>query len=154
MGAFEVSLGFCLGRFLGNFASEHRLGLVVAEVLFVLDAELKLKRRPDVAFVSYGRWPTRTIPRTEAWDVVPDLAVEIISATNLAEEIDNKLTDYFAAGVKLVWVIFPESGRVYVHTAPKQVRVFDRNDELDGGDVLPGFRLLIAALYEPLTKPE
>jgi Uma2 family endonuclease len=153
MGAFEVSLGSCLGRFLGNFASQHRLGLVVVEVLFVLDAELNLKRRPDVAFVSYGRWPTQTIPRTEAWNVVPDLAVEIISATNLAEEIDNKLTDYFAAGVTLVWVIFPESRRVYVYTAPKQVRVLDGGDELDGGDVLPGFRLPIAALYAALTKP-
>jgi Uma2 family endonuclease len=154
MGAFEVSLGFELGRILGNYASERRLGLVVAEVLFVLNAEAELRRRPDVAFVSYGRWPTRTIPRTEAWDVVPDLAVEIISATNLAEHVDDKLTDYFQAGVRLVWVIYPSSGRIYVHSAPKQVRILDRNDELDGGDVLPGFRVRIAALYEPLTKPE
>src|SRR3989442_6544790 len=95
MGAYEVSLGSCFLRLLGSFASDHRLGLVVAEVLFVLDAERNLRRRPDVAFVSYGRWPTRTIPRTEAWDVMPDLAVEIVSATNSAEEIDNKLTDYF-----------------------------------------------------------
>ena len=53
------------------------------------------KRRPDVAFVSYARWPTSIVAREPAWNVVPDLAIEILSPTNLAEEIDRKMTDYF-----------------------------------------------------------
>jgi Uma2 family endonuclease len=154
MSALAVSLAAALLRYMANFVWEHKLGIAVPEMLFVLDAGHKLKRRPDVAFVSYAHWPDRTPPDTEAWNVVPDLAVEIVSPSNLAKEIDTKITDYFAAGVKLVWVVYPTSGRVYVHSSPKHVRVLGRDEELDGGDVLPGFRLPIAALYEALTKPD
>jgi Uma2 family endonuclease len=153
MGAFETALASALAYYLGPFALQHKLGLVVTETLFVLDAHRNLKRRPDVAFVSYPRWPDDQVPRAEAWDVVPDLAVEVISPTNLAEEIDDKLTDYFAAGVRLVWVLFPVSGRLYVYQSPERVTGLDRSDELNGGDVLPGFRLPVAALFEAVRKP-
>jgi Uma2 family endonuclease len=154
MGAFETALASALAYYLGPFALQHKLGLVVTETLFVLDAHRNLKRRPDVAFVSYPRWPDDQVPRAEAWDVVPDLAVEVISPTNLAEEIDDKLTDYFAAGVRLVWVLFPVSGRLYVYQSPERVTGLDRSDELNGGDVLPGFRLPVAALFEAVRKPK
>lgn len=154
MGAFETVLAWLLSFHLGQFALQHRLGLVMTETLFVLDAERNLKRRPDVAFVSYPRWREDQVPRAEAWDVVPDLAIEVISPSNLAEEIDDKITDYFAAGVRLVWVLFPTSGRVYVYQSPERVTGLERSDELDGGDVLPGFRLPIAALFEAVRKPE
>lgn len=153
MGAFETVLASALAYHLGHFALEHKLGVVARETLFVLEAQRNLKRRPDVAFVSYPRWPEDHVPRAEAWDVVPDLAVEVISPTNLAEEIDDKLTDYFAAGVQLGWVLFPVSGRVYVYQSPERVTGWDRSDELEGGDVLPGFRLPVAALFEAVTKP-
>ncbi len=153
MSALAVSLAAALLRDMANFVWEHKLGIAVPEMLFVLDAGHKLKRRPDVAFVSYARWPEPMPPETEAWDVVPNLAVEIVSPTNLATEIDAKITDYFAAGVKLVWVVYPRSGRVYVYTSPKDVSLVSRDEELHGGEVLPGFRLRIAALYEALTKP-
>jgi Uma2 family endonuclease len=62
--------------------------------------------------VPYGRRPSAVVARAPAWNVVPDLAVEIGSPTNLAEEIDNKITDDFQPGVCLVWVFHPHSGRV------------------------------------------
>jgi Uma2 family endonuclease len=153
MGAFETALAWMLSFYLGQFVLQQKLGLVMTETLFVLDAQRNLKRRPDVVYVSYTRWPEDHVPRTEAWDVVPDLAVEVISRTNLAEEIDTKITDYFAAGVRLVWVLFPESGRVYVYQSIERVTVLARTDELEGGDVLPGFRLPIATLFEAVTRP-
>jgi Uma2 family endonuclease len=153
-GAFETVLASALAYYLGRFALEHKLGLVVPQTLFVLDAQRNLKRRPDVAFVSYPRWPDDQVPRAEAWNVVPDLAVEVISPTNLAEEIDDKITDYFAAGVRLVWVLFPGSGRVYVYQSPERVTGLERSGEVDGGDVLPGFRLPVAALFEAVKRPE
>jgi Uma2 family endonuclease len=153
MGAFETVLASALTYHLGSFALQHKLGVVATETLFVLNALRNLKRRPDVAFVSYSRWREDRVPRAEAWDVVPDLAVEVISPTNLAEEIDDKITDYFGAGVRLVWVLFPVSGRVYAYESPDRVSVLGRSDELDGVDVLPGFRLLIATLFEAVTRP-
>jgi Putative restriction endonuclease len=78
-------------------------------------AARNLNRRPDVAFVSYAPWTTSVMAREPAWNVVPDLAIEIVSPTNLAEEIDRKITDYIQAEVRLVWVFYPDSGRVYVY---------------------------------------
>jgi Uma2 family endonuclease len=94
------------------------------------------------------------VARESAWNVVPDLAVEIVSLTNLAEEIDGKVTDYFQSGVQLVWVFYPDTGRVYVYQSPTQVSILERTDTLGGGEVLPGFQLPIVQLYEAVTKPE
>jgi len=154
MGAFETVLASWLCHLLNSFAGGRKLGLAVSEVLFVLNAQRNLRRRPDVAFVSYARWPTAVVAREAAWNVVPDLAVEVVSPTNLAEEIDSKITDYFQSGVRLVWVFYPDSGRVYVYQSPTQVSIVERTDTLDGGEVLPGLRLPMAQLYEAVTKPE
>lgn len=154
MGAFETVLASWLCFLINSFAVDKKLGLAVNEVLFILNASRDLKRRPDVAFVSYARWPTAVVQRTPAWDVVPDLAVEIVSPANLAEGIDNKITDYFKSGVRLVWVFYPDSGRVYAYRSPTQVRILERNDALDGDEVLPGLQLPIVRLYEAVSKPE
>ena len=111
------------------------------EMLFVLDEARNLQRRPDVAFVSYPRWPDKKVPSTAAWDVVPDLAVEVISPTNSAEEIETKVTDYFAAGVQAVWVLYPETGHLHVFDSSRSCTVIQRSEEVDGGAVLPGFKL-------------
>ena len=154
MGAFETVLASWLCHLLNSFAVGRKLGLAVSEVLFVLNAQRHLQRRPDVAFVSYARWPTSVVAREPAWNVVPDLAIEVVSPSNLAEEIDRKITDYFQAGVRLVWVFYPDSGRVYVYRSPTQVSILERTDTLDGGEVLPGLQLPIVQWYEAVTRPE
>lgn len=153
MGAYEVGLAAVLWESLAPFARSNKLGLVVSEMLFVLDAEQDLKRRPDLAFVSYDRWPDSTISRAEAWDTVPDLAVEIISRSNSAEAVDDKIVEYFRAGARQVWVLYPDSGRVYVYRSATDVKIIERDNELDGGDLLPGFRLQIQSLFDALVKP-
>jgi Uma2 family endonuclease len=149
MGAFETVLASWLCFLINSFAAGKKLGLAVNEVLFVLNASRDLKRRPDVAYVSYGRWPSAVIERAPAWNVVPDLAVEIVSPSNLAEEIDNKITDYFQSGVRLVWVFYPDSGRGYVYRSLTQVSILERTDTLDGGEVLPGFRYPLPNCTKP-----
>ena len=154
MGAFETVLASWLCHLLNSFAVGRKLGLAVSQVLFVLNAQQNLQRRPDVAFVSYARWPTSVVAREPAWNVVPDLAIEVVSPSHLAEEIDRKITDYLQAGVRLVWVFYPDSGRVYVYQSPTQVSILERTDTLDGGEVLPGLQLPIVQLYEAVTRPE
>jgi Uma2 family endonuclease len=153
MGAFETILASWLCYLINTFSVERKLGLAVSEVLFVLDSNRDLRRRPDVAFVSYARWPDPVVARENAWNVAPDLAVEIVSPTNLAEEIDSKVTDYFHAGVRLVWVVYPDSGLVYFYQSPTQVMVLEHTNTLTGGDVLPGLQLPIERLYEAVTRP-
>jgi len=66
MGAFETVLASWLCYVINSFAAGKKLGLAVNEVLFVLYAARNLNRRPDVAFVSYARWPTAIMAREPA----------------------------------------------------------------------------------------
>ena len=130
-------------------ADENRLGRVVSETLFLLDASRGLKRRPDLAFVSVERWPRgRRVPRAECWEVVPDLAVEFVSLTNSADQVLEKVEEYFRSSVRLVWVVYPSTNKVYVYDSPTSVRILQVGDDLDGGTVLPGFRLALAELFQ------
>lgn len=154
MGALAGLLASILVTELNSFARPKRLGLAVSEVLFRLDQNGPA-RRPDVAFVVAARWPYTT-PLTEdpaAFDIVPDLAVEVISPTNTADEVAGKVRDHFFAGVHLVWIIYPRLRLIYVHDSPEQVRILSEKHELDGGTVLPGFRLSLAALFAASVVP-
>ncbi len=149
MGVYETNVTWVLLGYLSHFIRAHNLGRAGQEMLFVLDLTRGLKRRPDGAFVSYARWPkNRRVPRAEAWDVVPNLALEVVSTSNSAEEILVKVHEYFRAGVELVWVIYPEVEEIYVYRSATDPHVLTRADELDGGDVVPGFRLPVATLFE------
>jgi Uma2 family endonuclease len=149
MGAYQILIASDLMRHLGNFAEKHALGRAVAEMLFLLDRTTDLQRRPDVAVVSYRRWPReRKVPTSNAWEVVPDLAVEIVSPTNTADAILAKIREYFQAGVTRVWVVYPTEQQVYVYESPVHNRILTPSDELEAEDVLPGFRLRVAALFD------
>jgi Uma2 family endonuclease len=149
LGAHEGWMASFLGQSMGYVATTNRMGRVVTEVLFMLAADQRLRRRPDVAFVSSERWPlNRPVPREAAWDVIPEIAVEITSPTDLIDDLMDKLEEYFAAGVRLVWVVYPKHRRVYAHESSTSVRILRVGDDLDGGAVLPGFRMALGTLFE------
>jgi len=148
LGIFECFLAAQLVRFLGSFVAEKRKGRVVGEGLFLLDSATKLQLRPDVAFVSHERWPaSRRVPFAESWSVIPDLAVEVVSKSNTADEIMNKMDEYFRAGVRVVWIVYPRQALVHVHTSLTSSRIVDRAGVLDGAPVLPDFRLPLSELF-------
>jgi Uma2 family endonuclease len=151
MGAHETLIASALMWFLQTFAKPQRLGRAAVETLFEL--AVGRERRPDVAFVSSQRWPpNRLAPRGDkAWKVIPNLAVEVVSPTNTADEALVKIHEYFQAGVELVWVIYPEPGEVYIYESPVIVSVLTGMDVLRGGKVLPGFQLPLAELFENET---
>jgi Uma2 family endonuclease len=122
-----------------------------------LAADRSRNRRPDVAFVTFDRWPEdRPMPyRGNPVDVVPDLVVEVASPTDDAEDLVAKAHEYLEAGVRLVWLVYPRSRVVYAYESPTAVRVFTATDDLDGGTVLPGFRAPMAQLFPPaIPEPE
>ncbi len=134
---------------MGPFARSDRLGRVATETLFLIDRARDLKRRPDLAFVSDRRWPLRRrIPQTEAWEVMPDLAVEVVSESNSADAVVITIEDYFRAGAKKVRVIDPVVSEVYVYDAPTRVRILPPGDDLDGEDLLPGSRVAVSTRFE------
>jgi Uma2 family endonuclease len=155
MGAHELWLATELVVYLRNFARQHQLGRAVQEMLFDFTALVQRKRRPDVAFVSYERWPRqRPVPHAEAWEVVPNLVVEVISPSDKGNDILDKLAEYFRIGVECVWVIFIFQQQVYIYESPTQVRILTHADELYGEPVLPHFRLPLATLFEDIEVAE
>jgi Uma2 family endonuclease len=149
MSAYASFIAFRLADILSDFARPKKLGLAVCEVLFHLAGLLDRNRRPDAAFVSCERWPLgRAIPVAEnAWDVVPDLAIEVVSPSDQADDLMEKIEEYFRAGVKLVWVVYPIRRLVYVFESMQKVHGLDVHSELDGGTLLPGFRLPLKELF-------
>ena len=143
-----------LARLLSNYSVERGIGEAHPEILFKLPLNRDRNRKPDVAFVPYARWPrTRKIPSTNAWDVLPDLCVEVVSPNDLAEENRTKVEEYLEAGVRLVWVVYPRQRVVDVYESGGGVRVLRRDDVLDGGAVIPGFAVKLSDLI-PDTAPE
>ena len=139
---------------LGTFADEHGLGTVVSETLFILDAEQDRRRRPDVAFVSARQWPlSREFPEAGDWEIVPDLAVEVVSPTDELSDMVSKLREYFEYGVKRVWVILPVQRQVYVDESPTQVRILPCDETLSGEELVPGFTFPLSELFARPATP-
>lgn len=104
-------------------------------------------RLPDVSYTS----PERVPPRGERGRVAqwaPDLAIEVLSESNTKREMDRKLGEYFASGVRLVWYVDPPTRTIRVFTAPDAATELGEDDTLDGGDVLPGFELAVRELFD------
>lgn len=143
-------LAFDIAFELESFARARKSGRAGTEQLFLLNPQTKLQRRPDVYFVSFERWPAnQRLPIPDAWPVVPNLAVEVISPSNLSVTVLEKVEEYFQAGVERVWVVYPGLKRFYVYESPTNIRVLTEADTLDGGPVLPGFQLPLTNLFGP-----
>lgn len=104
--------------------------------------------QPDVAFVSIERLP---FPDRHTVKVAPDLAVEVYSKSDSNYSTEDKVKDYLAAGVKLVWVVRPINQLIEVYRPNEdEPIVYGVRKELDGGEVLPGFKLRVADIFRNL----
>ena len=146
MSFLAALLAAALASSLHEFVSARNLGLVVGA-----DAAVRLLpglvRIPDVSFVSWDRLPGRKVPKDPIPDVVPDLAIEVLSPSNTKGEMVLKHRDYFDAGVRLAWLVDPETRTVAVYTAADRFTTLDASRTLDGGEVLPGFALNLGMLF-------
>jgi Uma2 family endonuclease len=148
VGVEQVSIASRLVGFLTIFLFPRRPGRLVSEMLFHL-ADNRPERRPDVAYVSATRWPPRRkTPRTDAWSVVPELAVEVVSPTKTFGEIHGKIHEYFRAGVLLVWVVSTILEQVHVYTSPTERKILTRAELLRGDPVFPGFEPPLRDLFD------
>jgi Uma2 family endonuclease len=155
MSAREIHLASTLFRMLSNFAWNHELGHVESEMLFLLNPLKNLQRRPDLAFVSFERWPrNRRVPSDPAWKVVPNLAIEIISPKNLAHDVMQKIEDYFESGVQRVWAIYPNTSKVYDYDSSSAVRILTPEHSIDGGTLLQGFQVPLKDLLDIGTEQD
>jgi Uma2 family endonuclease len=147
----ESSLGAELIYRLHEFLEVKPLGEVVGAD-GMMQISPNLLRIPDVAFVSTERFPGGRLPTEQVPEIVPDLAVEVLSPSNTAGEMRRKLEEYFRAGVRLVWFVDRIDRTVTVYTAPNASETLGEGDTLDGGAVLPGFGLPLTKLFRKLPQ--
>jgi Uma2 family endonuclease len=134
-------------RYLFEYVEAHKLGVVLAaETGFVLTRDPDTVLAPDVAFVRNER-----VPPEEAQDrfarLAPDLAVEIVSPSDRGPDVHEKVMEYLEAGVRLVWIVHPRPHTVTLYTPDRTGRILTESEALDGGEVLPGFRLALTSLF-------
>ena len=129
--------------YLRSYVRENRLDAMVFVNSGFTVEECVL--RPDVAFLSAGRVPA---DQTKASPVPPDLAVEIISPSDVSQRIVEKAFAYLEAGTQIVWVLQPVSKTVTVYRSETDITLLMPSDTLTGEDVIDGFSCQVAEFFE------
>jgi Uma2 family endonuclease len=104
---------------------------------------------PDASFIHRGRLPN-DVPPDGHVQIAPDMALEVVSPSNGAEDLMQKILEYLHAGVRLVWVVYPNCRTVLVYRPDNSVSLLKPDNELDGEDVIPGFACRVAELFEEI----
>jgi Uma2 family endonuclease len=146
VGTYESFLAATIVRILGQYVTDHDLGIVLGA-----DGMLRLApglvRIPDVSFIAWDRIPGRRIPEQAIADLCPSLAVEVLSRSNTRQEMDLKLREYFACGSRSVWMVDPAPEEIRVYVNPERCQVFSRPASLTDLPLLSGFELPLDQLF-------
>ena len=147
VGFVESMIAFRIAYLIGLIIIPRKLGVAT-----VADGTIRLIRQqvrmPDVAYFPFARLPDGRVPNVPIPAIVPDLAVEVLSESNARREMELKLTEYFEAGTRLVWYVDPPTRTVAVYTAPGEPTTLTDADRLTGGDVLAGFDVAVADVFD------
>jgi Uma2 family endonuclease len=139
-----------LDRLLGQHAFLNKLGATLtAEPSFRLSRDPDTVRVPDIAFIRRDRLRRRD-RREACWPGAPDLAVEVLSPNDTPSEVDEKVSAWLDAGAAMVWVVNPAARSVTVSRRSAPIQTLTEQDELDGQDVVPGFRCRVSEIFETL----
>jgi Uma2 family endonuclease len=145
-GLEQEDVGAVLTTHLVNYVHPRRLGRV-----YTSQAGFRMPngdvRSPDVSFVRMEKLPGGRSPQ-KFGEFPPDLAVEILAPEETPKDYARKVQEYLAWGVTLVWLIDLNTRTVWVYRKERKPKRLSENDELDGEDVIPGFRLPVARLFE------
>ena len=136
-----------LAALLWNFIRAQRLGRLVASDSGVwLERDPDTVREPDIAFFSAEKVPPG-VRVTGYSETVPDLVVEVHSPSDSMREVHDKARMWLSYGVRLVWVVHPDTRTIDVHHQEHRVSMLTETDALDGADVLPGFSCAVSDLF-------
>jgi Uma2 family endonuclease len=142
------ALGIRIARLIGNFVDGRGLGYVTGENGgYILRSHPDTVIAPDVGFIQSARYP-HGLPDRGYLDIRPDLAVEVISPNDEPADMRRKQRLYDQAEVPLVWWVDPKAQSVTVRRANADPVTLTSGDELDGGEILPGFRLAVSDIFD------
>ena len=146
MGYWESVLAIELAGLLRDFVKPRKLGTLAGEA-GMLRLSPGLVRIPDLSFISRARLAHHRRARAPILPLAPDLAIEVVSEGNTRREMARKVSEYFASGCRLVWLVDPRTRTVAVYTSTAKPIMLTEKQVLTGGDVLPGFRLPLRKLF-------
>ncbi len=129
---------------LGSYILRHRLG-------FIFDAQTgfrprKNMRAPDFSFVSREKLPQGKLPKGFG-RVPPDLAVEVLGLNETFADYEEKIAEYLSWGVRLIWLVDPNTETVMVVRQNGERQVLKGKDVLSGEDVVPGFKIRVKSIF-------
>jgi Uma2 family endonuclease len=132
---------------LHTFVRRRKLGRVLSgEVGIYTGRDPDTVRGADVAYISNER--LAQVQSHSYLDVAPELIVEVMSPDDRWYDINDKLTEYFGIGVQVVWVADPQRKQVHVYRSLTEIEILSVEDTLSGGEILPGFDVAVAELFE------
>jgi Uma2 family endonuclease len=130
---------------LGGYVEANQLGgYYTPDTTFKIG---KNNRLPDIGFVAAERFPEKGEPEG-SWQIVPDLAIGMISPKDVWGKVNQKKREYFAAGVREVWLISLEGREAQLWTSPFTVKIVNETEELFSETLLPGFRCRLGDLFQ------
>ena len=135
-----------IGSALLAFVDKQDLGEVMVESGYIVERGPDTVRGPDVSFMSKQR-----LPPDESGTLIdgaPDLVVEVVSPSDSAGQVEEKTNQYFRAGARQVWWVYPITRSVIVHNPDGSARRYGESDTIQGGDVLPGLSLPVNRFFE------
>jgi Uma2 family endonuclease len=141
-GRLQVRLAYLLAKFLNGL----KLGELISESGFVLGQDPDVLRGPDLAFVRAER--LAGVPDTGWIPFAPDLAIEIISPSESARDIDRKVHQYLGAGTQAVWVVYPDTQSIHVFEPGGVARIVEGGTMLESQGALPGFAIAANTIFE------
>jgi Uma2 family endonuclease len=133
---------------LGQFVRERKLGeIYAAETGFKLRSNPDTVRAPDIAVIRQAR-VVEVGNLKGYWPGAPDLAVEVLSPDDRVGEVEEKVSEWLAAGSIQVWIVSPRLRSVTIYRSLSEIETLTENDILDGGEIVPGFQISIAGIFE------
>ena len=137
---------------LSNYTRQHGLGAVFGESCgYELARFPHTVRAPDASFVRAERLPADGV-QPGPFKFAPDLAIEVLSPSTRASDLEEKLHDYTVAGTSLVWIVDPIRRTIMTIASDAPVRWLSEGDTLDGGTVIPGFACPVAEVFEGIAR--
>ncbi len=152
VGIRESFLAVILANRFMEYLRSHPLGFVLgADAAWRLLAGLV--RLPDVSLILWDSLGAEEVPDDPVPDLVPDLAVEVISRGNTRKEMERKIAEYFESGVSEVWLVYPKKRTIDVYRSPESKRTVNEDETLESVKLLPGFTLPLRELFGAVRRP-
>ena len=127
------------------YLRQHPIAGVFAEAGYVLSHDPEIIRQPDISVLGNDRI---AVTQKDGWvEGSPELAVEIVSPSDSAQDLEIKVHQYLRFGARQVWIVYPKQKRIYVHEPGIPPRVLNESETLTGGDLLPGFSVKVSDLF-------